>query len=133
MAEIPASFHDLLTAPGVGILTTINPDGTPQTTALWYLFEDGRVKLSLNTARQKTKNLTRDPHVSFFLLDPANPYRTIEVRGTVALAPDDDYAFAGRIGAQYGGADVRDNDRPGETRVIVTLQPTRVVTFPPGA
>ncbi len=129
MAEIPASFHDLLTAPGVGVLTTIGADGLPQTTALWYLFEDGQVRLSLNRARQKTKNLERNPNVSFFLLDPANPYRTIEVRGTATITPDDDYTFADRIGQQYGGANVRDNDRPGESRVIVAIEPVKVNTF----
>lgn len=129
MAEIPASFHDLLTAPGVGVLTTIGPGGLPQTTALWYLFEDGQVRLSLNTARQKTKNLSHNPNVTFFLLDPANPYRTIEIRGTAIITPDGDYHFAERVGQHYGGADLRNNDGPGETRVVVAIEPAKVNTF----
>jgi PPOX class probable F420-dependent enzyme len=129
VTEIPAVAHDLLAAPGVGILTTIGPDGRPQTTALWYLFDEGKVTFSLNTARQKTRNLQRDPNVTFFLMDPANPYRTLEVRGTATVAPDDDYAFARRVGAHYGGADLSRNDRPGEARVVVTLEAEKVNTF----
>jgi hypothetical protein len=42
------------------------------------------------------------------------------------IAPDDDYAFAQRLGAKYDGADVRDHDGPGEKRVVVTIEPTNV-------
>ncbi|HEV2530021.1 MAG TPA: PPOX class F420-dependent oxidoreductase [Thermomicrobiales bacterium] len=133
MTELPSSFQDLLSAPGVGVLTTIGPDGSPQTTALWFLHQDGQIRLSLNSSRQKTRNLARDPRVSFFLMDPANPYRTLEVRGTAVVTPDADYAFAEQVGAKYGGVNLRDNDREGETRVIVTIEPGRVITFPPGA
>lgn len=129
ITEIPASFHDLLTALGVGVLTTIGGDGLPQTTALWYLFADGQVRLSLNKSRQKTKNLQCNPNVTFFLLDPANPYRTIEIRGKAALTPDDEYTFADRLGQHYGGANLRDNDRPGESRVVVAIAPVKVNTF----
>ena len=31
-----------------------------------------------------------------------------------------------RVGARYGGADLRQVDRPGESRVVVTVRPTRV-------
>ncbi|HEV2529858.1 MAG TPA: PPOX class F420-dependent oxidoreductase [Thermomicrobiales bacterium] len=129
MVSMSEGARALIDAANVGILTTLGPDGAPQTTALWYLFEDGQVKISLNTSRQKARNLSRDPRVSFFLMDPANPYRTVEFRGTATVEPDDDYRFAERIGARYGGANLRDNDRPGETRVVVTIAPVKVLTF----
>lgn len=125
----PAAAELLATPGAVGVLTTLGPKGEPQTTALWFLFEDGQVRMSLNTARQKTRNVQRDPRVSFFFTDPASPYRTVELRGTATVEPDDDYAFAERVGAAYGGANLRDNDRPGETRVVVTVVPDKVLTF----
>ena len=66
----------------------------PQQTAVWFLLEDGQLKLSLNTSRQKTKNLMKRPQCSLLVLDPAVPQRYLEVRGTVEIEPDDDYAFA---------------------------------------
>jgi PPOX class probable F420-dependent enzyme len=127
----PPEFREILAAPGVAILTTNGADGYPQTTALWFFFdeEENAVKFSLNTSRQKTKNMMRDPKVSIFFLDPQNPYRTLEIRGAASIASDDDYAFADRIGARYGGADMRQNDRPGESRVVVTVRPEKVNTF----
>ena len=126
---VPASHRALLDAP-VGALATIGPRGRPQLTALWFLYDeaDGAVRFSLNTSRQKTRNLQARPHASFLVIDPTNPYRTIELRGRVQIEPDDDYAFAGRVGKKYG-ADLRQMDRPGESRVVVTLRPTKVNTW----
>jgi len=128
MAAFPASHQDLLKA-DVAMLATIGQDGYPQVTALWFLFDDGTIKLSLNTTRQKVKNLRAHPECSFFILDKANPYRTLEVRARAEITPDADYAFAKKLGAKYGGADLSTNDRPGETRVVVSLQPIKVNTW----
>lgn len=128
MTTIPESHQDLLKA-DVAVLATVGRDGYPQVTALWFLFDDGTIKLSLNTTRQKTKNLQAHPECTLFILDPANPYRTLEVRARAEIAPDPDYAFATKLGAKYGGADLRTNDRPGETRVVVSLQQVKVNTW----
>jgi PPOX class probable F420-dependent enzyme len=123
---IPESHRNLLET-NVAMLSTVGADGYPQTTALWFLAEDdGTIKLSLNRARQKTKNLERNPQVTFFVLDRANPMRTLEIRARAEVAPDPDYAFADRIGKKYGGVDLRRMDRPGESRIVVTLRPVKV-------
>jgi PPOX class probable F420-dependent enzyme len=129
MIPFPQSHQDLLKA-DVAILATIGHDGYPQVTALWFLFDDdGLIKLSLNTTRQKVKNLQAHPECTLFLLDRANPYRTLEVRARAEMRPDVDYAFAKKLGAKYGGADLKSNDGPGERRVVVSLQPIKVNTW----
>lgn len=129
MTTIPTSHRDLLAAP-VGILATYGADGYPQVTALWFLLDDdGLVKLSLNTARQKVKNLREHPECTFFVLDPANPYRTLEIRARAEVRPDEQYAFADQVGQKYGGTDFRAIDQPGDERVIVTLHPVKVNTW----
>lgn len=124
MTTVPDTHRDLLDAQ-VATLGTIGADGRPQLTVVWFLAEDDTVRISLNTTRHKVKNLRANPACSVLILDPANPYRYVEVRGDAEIEPDDDYAFADRIGAKYS-ADLRDNDQPGETRVVVTIRPTRV-------
>ena len=95
MTEIPASHRDLLQTNQVVILATNGADGFPQLTATWFLAEaDGTVRISLTTTRQKTKNLQRRPEATLFFLDPANPYRTLEIRARAEIAPDADYVFA---------------------------------------
>ena len=130
MTAIPETHRDILDKAPVGIVATVGPDGIPQVTANWFLAEeDGTVRMSLNTTRQKVKNLMRRPESTLFFMDPVNPYRTLEIRGRAEIEPDPDYVFADRIGAKYGGDDLRTRDQPGETRVVVTFVPAKVNTF----
>jgi PPOX class probable F420-dependent enzyme len=124
MTQVPDSHRDLLDAP-VATLATIGPDGRPQLSEVWFLAEEDTVALSLNTSRQKTKNLMARPQCCLFILDLAVPQRYLELRGDAEATPDDDYSFADRVGQKYG-ANLRDHDRPGESRVIVRILPRRV-------
>lgn len=129
MTTFPESHQDLLKA-DVAMLATIGHGAYPQVTALWFLYDDdGILKLSLNSTRQKTKNLQAHPECTLFIIDRANPYRTLEVRARAEITPDPDYTFAKKLGTKYGGADLKANDRPGETRVVVALQPIKVNTW----
>jgi PPOX class probable F420-dependent enzyme len=123
----PESHQDLLKT-DIAILATIASSGHPQVTAVWFLLdEDGCLKLSLNKKRQKVKNLRAHPECTLFILDRTNLGRTLEIRATAEILPDDDYVFADKLGAKYG-ADVRQMDRPGESRVVAVLRPVKVNT-----
>ena len=121
---IPDNFRDLLSTP-VATLATIGPDGRPQLTEIWFLEDGDSVALSLNTARQKVKNLMARPECTLFILDPAGPFRYLELRGDADITADDDYAFADKLGAKYG-ADLRQMDQPGQQRVVVRIKLARV-------
>ena len=125
MATVPDSHRDLLDAP-VATLATVGADGRPQLSAVWFLADGDTVRISLNTARQKTKNLSKNNAATLFILDTANPARYIEVRGNAAVTPDDDYTFADQLSAKYGGIDLRTIDQPGDRRVVVTIEPARI-------
>jgi PPOX class probable F420-dependent enzyme len=124
MTAFPGSHRDLLDA-DVATLATIDGGGVPQLTAVWFLHDEGELRLSLNSARAKTKNLGARPVCSLLVLDLGNPYRYLEVRGHARVEPDADYTFADKVGRKYG-ADLREIDRPGETRVVVTIEPERM-------
>lgn len=128
MTKIPESHRDIIERSQVVILGTNGPDGEPQLTALWFHLEDDLLRMSINTTRQKLKNLERDPRASAFFIDPDNPYRTVELRGSVTIAADPHYAFADKVGAKYG-SDLRGMDRPGESRSTVTFAIDKINTF----
>lgn len=131
MTTIPESHRYLLDAQ-FATLATVGPDGRPQLSEVWFLAEDGTVRISLNTSRQKTKNLARASACSVFILDLANPYRYLELRGDARVEPDDGYTFAAKVGAKYQ-TDLHEHDRPGESRVVVTIEPVRVHAVDMGA
>ena len=130
---IPPRFLDLVEpAPKFGALATIGADGFPQVTAVGFVHEGaGRFRLSMGSARQKTKNLLAHPECTLFILDPQDPFRAVEVRARAVVEPDPDYSFADRMTALYGVVeDLRGLDHQHEgSRCVVTLEPVKVNPF----
>ena len=124
MPSVPSSHRDLLQA-SVATLSTIGPDGRPQQSMVWFLADGDTIRISLNSSRQKTKNLLANPAVDLLILDLEHTYRYLEVRGDAQVDRDPDYVFADLVGAKYG-SDLRAHDRPGQIRVVVTIVPTRI-------
>ncbi|MGZ5072230.1 MAG: pyridoxamine 5'-phosphate oxidase family protein, partial [Usitatibacter sp.] len=93
---VPETHHDLLEATWAAAFVTLDAHGRPQTTALWFLAdrEDGQLKISLSDGRVKFKHLQANPEVDFFIISPVNQFHTLEVRGTVTLAPDEGRVLA---------------------------------------
>ena len=82
-AAIPESHRDLINGPPVAALTTLMPDGHPQTTAVWCNFDGSRVLLNVMRGFQKEKNMQRNPRVTLLCYDPREPLRSLEVCGRV--------------------------------------------------
>jgi len=125
---IPPSHRDLLAPPAPVTFATLGPTGYPQLTAIWAVLEADLIITSLAGIRQKLKNLTGHPKATVFAVDPANPFRTLEVRGDVTIAPDPGLETLQKVLAAYG-TDLASFQAPLEGRVAVTLQPTRVVAL----
>lgn len=100
--RIPDTHRDLLDAE-FATLATVGDDGYPQLSEVWFLAQDDQIALSLNTARQKLKNIETEPACTLMILDLANPYRYVEIRGTAVVEPDDDLVFARKVGTKYDG------------------------------
>jgi PPOX class probable F420-dependent enzyme len=123
MINVPESHQDLLQS-SVATLATIGPDGRPQLTEVWFLYDEGSVAMSLNTGRQKTKNLLARPQCSLLILDLEVPQRYLELRGDAEVTPDDG-SFVAKVGKKYE-FDLRAYDHPGDERVVVRILTGRV-------
>ena len=64
-------------------LTTLLPDGHPQTQVMWVDADDDYLLINTEVHRQKFKNVERDPRVTITIWDMEDPYRFVEVRGEV--------------------------------------------------
>ncbi len=123
---IPLSHRDLLEAPIPIALATIGPTGHPQVTAVWAILDGDTVVTSLTGTRQKLRNLRARPQAAVFVVDPGNPYRTLEIRGDVTIAPDPELATLVKVLTAYG-TDLASFQGPLDDRTTVTLHPTHVV------
>ena len=129
MPELTDAQRDVIGSTPVVALSTTGPQGTPQTTAAWFVLDDdGRVQMSLSESRQKVKNLKRNPGASLLFVNPQNPFQTVEIRGTATIEPDDAGTVIDKVNAKYN-ANVRNFDQPGEQRYMVTIEPEKVLTF----
>ena len=82
-ARIPESHLDLINGPRVAALTTMMPDGTPQTTVVWCNFDGKHVLINTMRGFRKEKNMRLNPKVTLLCYDPREPLRSLEVRGSV--------------------------------------------------
>ncbi|PZS38921.1 MAG: PPOX class F420-dependent oxidoreductase [Pseudonocardiales bacterium] len=110
----------LLDGRNYAVLATINPDGSPHTSAMWVGRDGDDLVFSTVEGRVKHRNMLRDPRVSVSVLDSADPENYVEFRGRVSMAPDPDRLLHIQLSHKYDGTDPGE-DRPGAHRVIVRL------------
>ncbi|MBI5669241.1 MAG: TIGR03618 family F420-dependent PPOX class oxidoreductase [Chloroflexi bacterium] len=129
---IPESHLDLLVQPVHGILTTLMPDGQPQSSIVWCDTDGTVVRVNTTCERQKGKNMLADPRVSLVVIDPANAGRWIAIRGEVEIVYDSALEHLDQITRQYTAhsqyyGHVMPAEKQGhETRIICKIKPTRI-------
>ncbi|MFN8485587.1 MAG: TIGR03618 family F420-dependent PPOX class oxidoreductase [Anaerolineae bacterium] len=133
-ATIPDDFLDLVNGPRVAALTTVMPDGQPQTTVVWCDFDGAHVRVNTMRGFRKEKNMRANPKVTLLCYDPAEPLRSLEIRGQVvemtevgALEHLDGLSLLYTDQAPYFGACVPAELAATETPVLCKILPTRVV------
>ncbi|HMJ81344.1 MAG TPA: TIGR03618 family F420-dependent PPOX class oxidoreductase [Candidatus Dormibacteraeota bacterium] len=132
---IPASHLDLVDAPPVAALTTLMPDGYPQTSVVWCNTNRTHVLVSTMRGFQKERNMRRDPRVALLCYDPREPLRYLAIQGRVvemtesgalqhleALAEE----YLGRR-LRYFGEVIPAEFAASETPVLCRIAPTRLV------
>ncbi len=84
--KLSSQMSEFLNEVRFGVLATVNADGSPQQTVMWYLPIDGdTILMNTKKGRMKDRNLVRDGRVSLCIEDGQ---RYLAVRGTVTV--DDD-------------------------------------------
>lgn len=122
---IPSTHADILSTTALAHVATLGPKGEPQSTPVWFDYDGEHLRFSLTKHRQKYANLLSDPRIAISIVDPADPYRYLELRGTVARIDEDpDFAFIDSMALKYLGKEKYPWRRPGEERIVVLVKPT---------
>lgn len=121
--------RELLDGTNFATVATLDAhSGAPQTSVVWVVRDGDDVLFSTLTGRQKARNLEQDPRISLTVIDQANPYRTVEIRGSAVLTEDDALAVQDAVSQKYLGQ-ASPPDQPDDVRVAVRITPAKVISF----
>jgi PPOX class probable F420-dependent enzyme len=127
---IPQQFRDLFNKKAFASLTTLMPDGSPQTTPVWCDTDGEHVIFNSARGRQKDRNVRRDPRVAMAIIDPDNPYRYLEIRGKVVeITEQGADAHIDKMAKKYMDKDKYPLRQPGEVRVLYKIRPEHTTTM----
>jgi len=121
---------DHLKANGTGVLSTLRPDGSPHLSVVMVAVVDDQLWISATQDRVKTRNVRRDPRVSF--LSGLGPWKAVD--GIATLHEGDDVLDMLRLYYRtargehedwddYDAAMIRDR------RLIIAVEPQRAYGF----
>ena len=134
MAEqIPVDALDLFEKPALAHLATIMPDGTPHVTPVWVDYDGTHILINTVRGRRKERNLRQRPQAGLTIIDPANPWHWLSIRGcVVAVTEEGADEHLKKLSKKYtGNDDTSFFRRPGQVYVLYKIEPDRVIATPP--
>ena len=132
--SIPDTHIDLFQQPVHGVLTTMMPDGMPQSSIVWVDYDGEYVLINTTLERQKGRNMQANPKVTVLVIDPENASRWVEVRGRVTeFTQESAELHADKLTQRYCQGKTRFyrdiyplEQKQKETRVIFKIEPVKV-------
>lgn len=130
MTAIPDGFLDLMQSKALAHLATTMKDGSPQVTPIWFDYTDGKVRVNSAKGRVKSRNMPEGAKVALSIVDLANGYRYLQIRGTVTKVTEIGAdAHIDALAKKYLGLDAYPYRDAAETRMIFEITPSRVQTM----
>ena len=127
--RIPDNARQILDGPEFAVLSTLEPDGQPQSSVVWFERDGDDLLMSTVKGRRKHANLVRDPRATVLVYPKDNPYSYVELRGAVTMTEEGGRELIDRLCRAYTGADRYTGDGPDDVRVVVRLTPSKVVAL----
>lgn len=130
MSSIPQAATKLLEGKNFARLATLMPDGSPQVTPVWVDRDGDTVLINTARGRLKERNLARDARVALSVTDEQNPYESLAIRGSVTgISGEGADQHIDALAKRYLGVDEYPLRQPGEERVIIRIEPGRVMHY----
>jgi PPOX class probable F420-dependent enzyme len=125
---LPDRLKEILESRAFAHLTTIDPDGSPQSTAMWIMHDGDRILFNTAERRRKWRNLGRDPRLSVSISHLDDPYENWSIQGRVVeMRTSDGNDVIDALARKYlDGVDKYPWHDPKNVRVTVVVEPTRV-------
>src|ERR1700677_1890824 len=110
--KLPDGFVAMMRKASPCFITTLMPDGSPQTTETWVDTDGAHIVINTVQTHLKMRNIERDPRVAVAVCDASNPssYYAIRGRGVKVTAEGGaehidvlSHRYTGQPYAWYGG------------------------------
>jgi PPOX class probable F420-dependent enzyme len=102
LAQLADNVRDFLNERRFAVAATINEDGTPHQTVVWYELQSDRIMMNTRVGRLKERNLRRDPRMSFCIEDEYI-YLFIKGRAELDYDPERSQADIKTLAVRYDG------------------------------
>jgi len=125
MINFPEKYADLILddTRAFLFLATTMPDGSPQVTPIWFNTDGEYLLINSAKGRVKDRNMRARPQVAATILNPTEPYRYLQIRGTVVeIVEENALAHIDALSHKYHNKPWVPNS-PDEVRVIYKIKP----------
>jgi PPOX class probable F420-dependent enzyme len=128
MAPLSEKVRMLFDEKNFAVLSTLEPDGKPQSTAVWAGRDGDDVLFALPKSRRKVANLCRDPRAAVVIFDAADPYTSAQVQGRASIEEDPDGVLVDELSHRYTGGPYPGFAGPNPQWAIVRIKADKVTT-----
>ena len=129
--EETARLEEFLRPARIAVVATMGASGMPQLTPNWYVFIGGKLGISTTKERFKYRNLVRNPRLSVCVYSEPLAANYVTITGAAEIMDDDSiWPITQSIVERYvqtDGVEARMRELRRENRVIISLEPKRVV------
>ncbi|GMQ84908.1 MAG: PPOX class F420-dependent oxidoreductase [Acidimicrobiia bacterium] len=124
---LPEDLKAVIDAANFAHLVTLDPDGTPQATAMWIMRDGDRIVFNTAQGRRKWRNMNNDPRVAVSISPASKPYENWSMQGQVAeMRTSDGVAVIDRLAQKYLGKEQYPWLTPDMVRVTVIVDVERI-------
>jgi PPOX class probable F420-dependent enzyme len=128
--EAGAEALDRLATEQIAWLTTVNPDGQPQSSAIWFVWRDGRIVLYSRVRAPRNGNIEANPHVAFNLNTDLGGDNVVTMEGEARIdlglsGPLNDPDFQARYRGRIDGYGWTPEWHAGQYPIGIVITPTR--------
>jgi len=133
MPVLTTDAKNLVDRPNFAHLAALMPDGSPQSVPVWVGLEGERLVVCTGENSLKGKNTRREPRVALSVVDFANPYEEVQIRGRVIeRRPDPDLKIMDPISRKYTGKPFPFRAPEGRAALIIEVEKARYTKLPFG-
>ncbi|HEX5827965.1 MAG TPA: TIGR03667 family PPOX class F420-dependent oxidoreductase [Candidatus Limnocylindrales bacterium] len=118
----------------IGWLTTVTPDGQPQTFPIWFLWQDGEALIYSDRRAKRNDNIRANPRVSLHLNDNGKGGDVVILEGEARIddtrpGPHENEAYVAKYGEWIGAYLSSPEEMATIYNVPVVIRPTRGRAF----